>query len=230
MNLGTGLFVADRFRIPTPQPSTPSSLISAVSSIVEHHAWSGPIGVTIPAVVVDGIVRTAANIDERWIGFDAQTSMSETLGVPVAVLNDADAAGLAEVRYGGHDIENGVVLLLTFGTGIGSALINNGDLVPNTEFGRLAFRGTTAEEYVSTRSVKRDATDLEAWATRVNDYFGYIDRILSPRTIIVGGGISKRFHEFSALLDTEAEIEPARLRNDAGIVGAAMMIANKELQ
>jgi polyphosphate glucokinase len=151
--------------------------------------------------------------------------MSESLEIPVTIINDADAAGLAEARYGEHGVNDGVVLVLTFGTGIGSALINNGVLVPNTEFGHVLLHGMLAEEYAAGRLVKRDNMDIDWWAGRVNEYLQHIETVLTPRKIIIGGGISKRFEEYADLLDTRADVEPARLRNNAGIVGAAMIAA-----
>lgn len=228
VDLASGELAGERHRIATPKPSTPDAVITAVSEIVTFHDWTGSVGVTVPSVVIDGIVQTAANIDERWVGFEAESVISEELGVPVTVLNDADAAGLAEARYGFHDTDHGVVLLLTFGTGIGSALINDGVLVPNTEFGHLQFRGMEAEEYAAGRLVKRDNMEIDWWAERVNELLQHIDVILSPTKVIFGGGISKRFEEFSHRLHTRAEVVPARLRNNAGIVGAAMVAAAEE--
>jgi polyphosphate glucokinase len=228
VDLATGELTGDRYRIPTPRHATPDAAVDVVQKIVDHHGWDGPLGVTIPGVVVDGVVLTAANIDSDWVGLDAQSLMTDRLGLPVTVLNDADAAGIAEVRFGRHDATSGVVLLLTFGTGIGSALINDGVLVPNTEFGHLEFKGQMAEEYAAGRLVKRDYMEIGWWAERVNDYLQYMDLILSPRIVIIGGGISRRFEEFSHQLDTRALVVPARLRNDAGIVGAAMTAASEE--
>lgn len=228
VDLDTGKLLAKRFRLRTPRPATPGSVIETIRSIVEHHAWRGPVGVTIPGVVVHGVVRSATNFDAGWDGFDARRIMSAQLGVPVTVLNDADSAGLAEIRYGGHDAKEGVVLMLTFGTGIGSALFHDGVLIPNTEFGQLEFRGVTAEEYAAGRLMKRDRRDIEWWATHANQFLNHMDSIFSPRLIIFGGGISKRFEEFDDVFDTRADVVPARLRNNAGIVGAAMTAATEE--
>ncbi len=228
VDLATGALARTRLRVPTPSKSTPANVIETVRTVVEHHQWNGPLGVTIPSVVINGIVRTAANIDPGWIDFDAATVLSETLGAPVTVMNDADAAGMAEVRYGQHEASDGVVLVLTFGTGIGSALIHNNVLVPNTEFGHLELHGMDAEKYAAGRLVKRDNADIEWWAGRVNDFLQHIEVILSPDKIVFGGGISKRFEEFSDLIETRAEVVPARLRNNAGIVGAAMVAAPRE--
>ncbi len=229
VDLSTGQLAGDRYRVPTPDPATPDAVIDAVVRVVDHHRWDRPLGVTIPGVVNEGVVLTAANIDSAWIGFNAQSHITDRLGLPVTILNDADAAGIAEVRFGHHDASHGVVLLLTFGTGIGSALINNGVLVPNTEFGHLEFKGGTAEEYAAARRVKRGDMDIGRWAQRVNEFLKHMDVVVSPRIVIIGGGISRRFEEFRDRLDTRALVVPARLRNNAGIVGAAMDAAPKEL-
>lgn len=223
VDLTTGELAADRLRIPTPSPSSPRNVVDAVREVVQGHEWNGPLGVTVPGVVIRGTVLTAANIDSGWVGFEAEAAISDSLGLPVTVVNDADAAGIAEVEYGDHDAHDGVVLVLTFGTGIGSALVHNGVLVPNTEFGHLEFHGMAAEEYAAGRLVKRDKMDIDWWATRVNEFLQHMELILSPTRIVFGGGISKRFEEFSSLIETRAEVVPARLRNNAGIVGAAMV-------
>lgn len=229
VDLATGELASKRFRVDTPDPSTPGAVITAVGEILARYSWNDPVGVTIPATIVDGVVYTAPNIDDGWIGLDARTTMNDQLGLQVSVINDADAAGLAEFRYGQHKNLQGVVLVLTFGTGIGSALFNNGDLLPNTEFGHLEFHGMIAEAYAAGRLVKRDNMDIEWWAVRVNEYLQYVETVLTPNMIIVGGGISKRFDEFAPFLDTRAVVVPARLRNNAGIVGAAMISAPEEL-
>lgn len=225
VDLAGGQLAAPRMRIPTPKPSTPYAVIEAIAEIVSGHGWSGPIGVTVPGVVLDGVVQTAANISEDWIGFDAATVLSERLGMPVKVLNDADAAGLAEVTYGAAKGEKGVVLLLTFGTGIGSAYLHEGTLIPNTELGHLKFKGGIAEEYAAGRLVKRGDIEIEWWARRVDEFLDYLDDLFWPDLFVFGGGISKRFEDYSHLLDTRARIVPAKLRNQAGIVGAALAAA-----
>jgi polyphosphate glucokinase len=228
VDLGNGSLTGERSRIPTPQPATPKGVVEAIQEIITEHSWQNPLGVTIPGVVLNGVVLTVGNIDHQWIDLDAQDFMSESLQLPITVINDADAAGLAEARYGEHGVNDGVVLVLTFGTGIGSALINNGVLVPNTEFGHVLLHGMLAEEYAAGRLVKRDNMDIDWWAGRVNEYLQHIETIVTPQKIIIGGGISKRFEEFADLLDTRADLEPALLRNNAGIVGAAMIAALEE--
>lgn len=228
VDVTSGKLASDRHRIPTPQPSTPDAVIDVVSDIVRFHEWSGPIGVTVPSVVMDGVVMTAANIDDGWIDFDAAAALSEALGRDVVVLNDADAAGMAEVRHGAARDTSGVCIVLTFGTGIGSAIINDGVLVPNSELGHLHFRGMEAEEYAAGRLVKRENMDIDWWSERVNELLQHIDLILSPRTIVFGGGISKRFAIIAPHLRTRATVVPAQLRNNAGIVGAAMAATGRE--
>lgn len=222
VDLSTGELTSERHRIDTPDVSSPDRILDVVSRIVAFHDWRGPVGITFPGVVLDGVVWTAANVDDRWIGYDAQANFREALDDPVVVLNDADAAGLAEARYGAARDRRGVCLVLTFGTGIGSALLHDGVLVPNSELGHLEFKGMAAEEYAAGRLVKRENMDIDWWADRVNELLGHIERILTPKTIVFGGGISKRFETIDHHLHTRAEVVPAQLRNNAGIVGAAM--------
>jgi len=222
VDLSTGSIAADRARVPTPDPSTPPAVLEAVQQLVDADESNGAVGITIPGVVVSGVVRTASNIDKAWVSLDARRMFSESLARPVTVLNDADAAGVAEARFGAGKDVKGVVLLLTFGTGIGSALLVDGVLVPNTELGHLEFKGDIAEGYAAGRLVKRESKSIEWWARRVDELLTYIELLLSPNRIIIGGGISKRFEEFVGFLHTDAELVPAGLRNNAGIVGAAM--------
>jgi polyphosphate glucokinase len=221
VDVETGALVGERLRIPTPQPSTPSAVASAIVEIVQAHGWSGPVGVTIPGVVRAGVIETAANIDNEWVGLDAAAMLTERLEMPVTILNDADAAGLAEARYGAAAGVDGVVILLTFGTGIGSAYLHNGRLTPNTELGHLIFRGQKAEHYAAGRLVKRGDLDIDWWAARVNELLAYIEELFWPDLFVVGGGISKRFESYSHQFTTQARIVPAVLRNQAGIVGVA---------
>jgi len=229
VDLTVGELTTTRKRITTPQPSTPEAVIGVVGELIGHHEWDGPVGITVPSVVIDGVVRSAANIDDAWIDFDAQTAFEHSLDLPVAVINDADAAGLAETRYGAAKGHRGVCLLLTFGTGIGSALLNDEVLSPNSELGHLKFRGMEAEQYAAARLVERDNMNIDWWASRVNEFLQHLDLVLTPQTIVFGGGISKRFDDFSHLFDTRAEIVPAALRNNAGIVGAAMAAAERTI-
>lgn len=222
VDLTTGTLAAERTRIPTPKPATPDAVADAIVAIVETHEWSGPIGVTVPSVVINGVVKTAANIDPGWVDVDVASLLTERLGTPVTVLNDADAAGLAEVTYGAAKGEQGVVLLLTFGTGIGSAYLHHGQLIPNTELGHLIFKGQQAEHYAAGRLVKRGDLEIDWWAQRVDELLDYLDDLFWPDLFVFGGGISKRFEAYAHLLTTRAPVVPAVLRNQAGIVGAAL--------
>ncbi len=221
VDLTTGTLVGKRTRIPTPQPSTPAAVTETIAEIVARHGWHGPIGVTVPGVVQNGIVETAANIDAGWVGLDAAAALSDRLEMRVTVLNDADAAGLAEARFGAARDESGVVILLTFGTGIGSAYLYEGRLIPNTELGHLRFKGQKAEQYAAGRLVKRDEMEIDWWAERVDEVLVYIEELFWPDLFVFGGGISKRFETYSHHFSTRARIVPAALRNKAGIVGAA---------
>lgn len=222
VDVGSGELTSKRHRIETPSESSPDNVTEVVAEIIDHHGWSGVIGVTFPGVVVDGVVRTAANVDDRWIGYDAQSALRARFGDRLVVVNDADAAGLAEARYGAARGRTGLCIVLTFGTGIGSAMLLDGELVPNSELGHLEFNGMAAEEYAAGRLVKRDHMDIDWWAERVNELLVHIERILTPSTIVFGGGISKRFETIDHHLDTRCLVVPAQLRNNAGIVGAAM--------
>lgn len=220
--------VAKRHRIPTPQPATPDAIADVICQILDYFSWEGAVGCTFPAIVKSGVVLSAANVDESWIGVDAAALFSETTGRRVHVLNDADAAGIAEMDAGAAKGVKGVVVLLTFGTGIGSAVFIDGTLVPNTEFGHIEFKGDIAERYAAARLVEDEDPDdgeilvLDEWAQRVNEYLHYLDRVCSPDLFVIGGGISKQFDGFSRYLDTTVPVVPAEMRNDAGIVGAAL--------
>src|ERR1700743_2684659 len=214
----------DRLRIPTPQPSTPDALADVVADIVKQFDWGGPVGITLPCVIKKGTAQTAANVDKQWIGTDAQALFAERLGKApsqVTVLNDADAAGLAEMRYGIGAGRDGVVVLLTFGTGIGSALFHDGKLVPNTEFGHLEVDGHDAEKRAAA-SVKDDKNlSWSEWAHRVSKYLRTLEGLIWPDRVIAGGGVSKKADHWLPLLDVRTEVVAAALKNDAGIVGAA---------
>ena len=220
-----GVLVEERHRIPTPQPATPKAVAKTMHEVMKAHGWEGALGCTVPGRVVHGVVETAANIDDSWIGTDAEKLFSKTCGVPVAVLNDADAAGLAEVRFGAGKGANGTVLLLTFGTGIGSALFTDGVLVPNTEFGHIKYDKRIAEPVAADSIRTKEHLSWERWAKkRVQPVLEMYEFLLSPDLIIVGGGVSKpdRWERFGPLLKTKARIVPAALGNEAGIVGAAL--------
>jgi polyphosphate glucokinase len=221
VDLATGKRLLKRKRIPTPRPSTPEAMYSVMQELVGFFEWEGPIGCALPSVVRAGVVYTAANIDGSWIGRNAAADLTQLLGSPVSVLNDADAAGIAENTFGAARDLAGVVIILTLGTGIGSALFADGILVPNTELGHLEFKGGDAEDYAAARLVT-DRLDQVSWARRLNEYLQYVESVLAPDHFILGGGISKNFDQYSSLLETRASIRPARFRNRAGIIGAAL--------
>jgi polyphosphate glucokinase len=224
VDLDVGKLVGDRVRIPTPDPSKPESVADVVKKIVDEFGWSGPLGVTLPAVIKHGVAHTAANIDKTWLGTDAAALFAERLGREqheVVVLNDADAAGVAEISYGWPDDQKGVVVLLTFGTGIGSALFLDGKLIPNTEFGHLEVDGHDAETRAAA-SVKEDKElTWEEWSHRVSRYIRSLEDLIWPDLIIAGGGVSKKADKWLPLLNVRTKVVAAELRNDAGIVGAA---------
>jgi polyphosphate glucokinase len=223
VDLAAGRFTHDRLRIDTPRPAAPKPVADVVRTIVKRFDWSGPVGVTFPGVVAGGVTRSAANVDKRWIGLDADALFTETTGCPVTVLNDADAAGVAEMTFGAGRGKGGVVLVLTFGTGIGSALFVDGTLVPNTELGHLELGGKDAEHRASAQVREVKGLSWEKWAERVEAYLRHIDALFSPGLIIIGGGVSKKSDRFLPLIHgVTAEVVPAALHNDAGIIGAAM--------
>lgn len=218
----TGALVTKRRRLETPQPATPDAVFDTIMRVVGDEEWEGPLGAAIPAVVVGGLALTAANIDPSWIGTDVRHELAERSGREVVVLNDADAAGLAEVRFGAGKGVEGVVIVLTFGTGVGSGLFVDGRLVPNTELGHMEFAGDIAERTTAARLVERDEVSLKKWTKTVSRYLTLVHRVFSPQLIVFGGGISKRFDEIVPWLDAECAVVPAELRNNAGIVGAAV--------
>ncbi|MDH6123170.1 polyphosphate--glucose phosphotransferase [Kitasatospora sp. GP82] len=226
VDLARGELAEERYKVLTPHPASPEAVASAVCEVVRHFGHQGPVGLTFPAVVVGGHTRTAANVDQGWVGLDAQELFRQALDLPTVVLNDADAAGLAEITYGAGRDQGGVVLVLTFGTGIGSGLFVDGVLVPNTELGHLELRGKDAERRASAAARERHDLSWAEWAVRVDEYLDLVERLFSPQLIVIGGGVSRKHEKFLPLLkQREAAVVPARLRNDAGIVGAAMAAA-----
>ena len=224
VDLEVGDWATERLKIETPQPATPEAVIEVVAQIAEHFAEAtgdSPVGVTIPGIVRHGVVGSAANIDPSWVGTDAQAEISERLGRPVSVLNDADAAGVAELHFGAAKDAPGLVLVATLGTGIGSALLVDGVLVPNTELGHLEIDGHNAESRASAAAKTREDLSYKDWAVRLQRYFSHVERLFSPDLIVVGGGISRKSEKFLPLLDLQAPIIPAQLLNRAGIIGAA---------
>lgn len=226
VDVANGELTAERFRIPTPQPSTPAAVADGVAEIARHFRWQGPIGCTFPAIVRHGVVYSAANVDKSWIGTDGQALFAERTGCPVVLQNDADAAGIAEMRFGAGQGKEGLVMMLTFGTGIGSALFYNGVLIPNSELGHLEVRGKDAEDRASDRVRKDKDLTWEKWAERVNEYLARLDLLFSPDLYIIGGGISKKQDKFLHLLSTQTPVMMAEMLNEAGIVGAALAAAD----
>jgi polyphosphate glucokinase len=225
VDLATGTLTAERHKILTPRPATPEAMAPVVAELVRHFDWSGPIGVTFPGVVRHGVVHSAANVDKAWLDTDADELFTKEVGTDVHVVNDADAAGLAEVRYGAGRDRRGVVLVLTFGTGIGSGLFVDGVLVPNTELGHIEVDGHDAESRAAASVREREDLSWKDWAKRVQRYLEAVVKLLSPELIIVGGGASRKADKWVPLLDVGTEIVPAALENEAGIVGAALLTA-----
>ena len=221
----TGQLLADRHRIVTPRPATPQAVAAVVGEVASFFDWKEATGATFPAVMKNGVACTAANVDPSWIGTDAGKLFSDAIGAPVTVLNDADAAGVAEMEFGAGKGVSGVVIMVTLGTGIGSAVFLDGKLVPNTELGHLKMGNKDAER-VAAESV-REAKQLswKQWAKRLDAYFQYLEALFSPDLIIVGGGVSKKSGKFLPLISTRVDIVPAQLLNEAGIVGAAVAAA-----
>ncbi|MGC5586085.1 polyphosphate--glucose phosphotransferase [Ornithinimicrobium sp. W1679] len=224
VDLEKGAFATDRVRIDTPDDATPEAVAEIVAQIIDEFDEidaDSPVGITVPAVVHHGVVRTAANIDPSWIGTDADALFSRHLERPVHVVNDADAAGVAEMHYGAGRGNDGVVLLTTLGTGIGSALFRGGELLPNTELGHLELDGHDAETRAASSAREEEDLSWEEWAERLQRYYSHVENLLWPDLIIVGGGVSKKAHKFLPLLHLRAPVVAAELRNDAGIIGAA---------
>jgi polyphosphate glucokinase len=224
-----GELVAPRLRVVTPMPSSPAKIVPAIVRTVGRSVKAAgsvppgtPVGIGVPCVVIDGVTKTAANIDAAWVDFDAGGALEGALKRPVVVLNDADAAGLAEMRFGAGAGEPGVVFVLTLGTGVGSGLFNDGVLVPNTELGHMEIRGRDAERRSAAAARTRRGLSWKAWASDLDEHLQAIDKLFWPNLIILGGGVSKQPEKFIPRLTVRPRVVPAKLRNDAGIVGAAM--------
>ena len=225
VNVETGELTGERFRIPTPPGATPADVSDTVAKVASHFAWSGPIGCGFPAVVRGGHVLTAANVSKTWIGQDAVHLFEAATGCQVSVVNDADAAGYAEMCFGAGKGRNGVVLIATLGTGIGTALFIDGRLVPNTELGHIEMNGKDAEKQAAASVRERKGLSWKKWAKRLNEYLLHMERYLWPDLIILGGGVSKKSEKFFPHLQTKTEVivVPAQMRNEAGIIGAAYL-------
>lgn len=225
VDLATGELAADRLRIPTPQPSTPDGVAGVVEQVLDHFCWDGPFGCTFPAVVAHGVVRTAANVDDAWIGTDAHAVLRARTGRTPMMVNDADAAGVAEARFGAARDVAGLVLVATLGTGIGTALIHDGRLLPNTELGHLEIDGQDAETRAADSARDREDLSWEEWAGRLTRYLAVVEDLLWPDLIVLGGGVSKKADRWLPHVRSRAAIVAAGLRNEAGIVGAALLAA-----
>jgi polyphosphate glucokinase len=218
----TGALLAPRIRLPTPRSAKPGAVAKAVAQVGQHFDWQGPVGCGFPAAMRDGVALTAANIHKKWIGTDAAALFAEATGCPTCVLNDADAAGLAEMAFGAGQGRKGVVLIVTVGTGLGTALFTDGHLLPNTELGHIEIRGEDAEVWATDAARKREKMSWKEWATHLDEYLRALERLLWPGLIILGGGVSKKSERFFPYLTVQAEVVPALLLNEAGIVGAAL--------
>lgn len=223
VDLATGELAAERVRIDTPKPATPAAMADVARALVQHHNWDGPVGICMPTVVAHGIVRSAANIDKSWIDVDADALFTAAIGAPVAVTNDADAAGAAEMTWGVGRGRRGVVICLTFGTGIGSGLFVDGVLAPNTELGHLELDGYDAELKAAASARGRDNIGWKEWAGRVDRYLKHVVMLFSPELLILGGGASKLPEKWVPRLDPGCEVAVAAMANNAGIAGAAQL-------
>ena len=228
VDVEAGEMISDRHRIPTPQPATPEACIDVIRQIQQHFDYEGPMGVAYPGVIQKGHTMTAANMHQGWIGFNAAEEISKVSGGPVRMMNDADAAGLAEARFGAGKGHQGVILVLTIGTGLGSCLVTDGELVPNTEFGHLFMaNGKECEHYASDAVRKNEDLTWDEWGRRFNEVLNYYEALMWPDLIILGGGASKKMDKYGEHIDVRAEVVPAQLRNQAGIVGAAVFAARQ---
>jgi polyphosphate glucokinase len=222
VDTASGKLLAKRTRVKTPQPATPQAVARAVCDIARHFKWRGPIGCAVPAVVKGGRLRTAANISPLWVGVNAAALLRKQTGCPVSVINDADAAGYAEMHFGAGRDREGLVIMVTLGTGIGTALFMNGHLVPNTELGHLTLRGRDAETWAAESVREKKELGWKKWARRLDAYLRLLQSYFWPDLFIIGGGVSKKWRKFVPHLTLATPVVPARLRNEAGIVGAAL--------
>ena len=222
VNVESGELLRERVRVPTPEAATPEEMVAAATEVISLSEWTGPVGCGFPGVVKEGIIHTAANVANQFIGFDLQTRLQRELGTPVRIVNDADAAGLAEMRWGAGRGVEGMVLMLTIGTGIGTALFIEGKLVPNTELGHIELHGREAELWAADRVRKVEDLSWKKWSTRIGEYLQKMEALLWPDLIIVGGGVSKKAEKFLPRIETRTRVVPAEMLNTAGIAGAAL--------
>lgn len=226
VDVADGSLITERARVDTPQPATPEACSSAVREMVDGYDYDGPIGVGFPAVIRRGVVETANNIDPTWIGVEVEELFAVTTGSEVVVLNDADAAAIAEARFGTAAGVPGLVLTITFGTGIGSGLLVDGELVPNLELGQIEFEGhVPAESYFSARARRREDLEWRDWGARANRYLRHVNQVFNPDLIVLGGGLTKYWDNFRTSLDEQLPLLPAAMGNNAGLVGAALWVS-----
>jgi polyphosphate glucokinase len=229
VNLADGTLIGERFRLDTPQPATPEAVSHTVGEIARQFDYEGPFGCAFPGVVTHGTVHTAANVDESWVGVSLVDAVSGQVPGPVTALNDADAAGLAEVRYGAGQGHPGLIIVVTFGTGIGTALIHDGVLIPNAELGHIEIDGHDAETRAAASARDREGLNWEQWSKRANRYLSHLENLLWPELFIFGGGITKNPHKWVPHLKTRTPVKVAAMRNNAGIVGAALAAREQQL-
>lgn len=222
VDLEKGELTTERFRLLTPKPATPEAVAKTVAEVVKHFGYEGRVGCTFPAVVKHGVVHTASNVDKSWIGTDARAAFEEATGCTFTITNDADCAGVAEMRFGAGVGRMGVVIVATLGTGIGTAVFHDGKLIPNTELGHIEIRGKDAEDRAADSVREAKKLDWKQWAKRVDEYLDQLERLMWPDLVIIGGGVSKKGEKFIPLLTPRCEVVAAKLLNEAGIVGAAL--------
>lgn len=228
VNAETGMVLVERYRIKTPEGAETGPVVESIARLARHFAWTGPIGVGFPAPIKHGVVKMAANISSAWVGVNADELLGQATGCPVTVINDADAAGLAEITFGAGKGARGVVIMVTLGTGIGTAIFSDGKLLPNTEFGHLMIDRHEAEARASDAARQRDELSWKKYAKRLNRYFNEMEKLFWPDLFILGGGISKYHEKYLPLLKVETPIVPAQFLNEAGIVGAALAAHREE--
>lgn len=223
VDVETGEFKGERYRLETPEQAKPNDVAETVANVVKHFDYEGPVGVGFPAVIRGGTVYTAANIDAEWIGTAGENLLSKATDCPVYMLNDADAAGIAEMKFGvGRENPRGVIMMITIGTGLGTAIFVDGKLVPNTELGHIEIRGKDAEKRASDAARQKKDMSWEEWGGKFNEYLNNLERLFWPDMFVLGGGTSKLFHKYEQYLNLKARVVPAQLLNQAGIIGAAL--------
>lgn len=223
----TGELKTERHRIETPQPATPGAVHKVIMAIINHFNWNGKVGIGVPAVIKNGVVLTAANIDKSWIGYPANRLLSENTGCEVECINDADAAGIAEIHFGAGAKVKGVVFLLTVGTGIGTVMFVDKHLVPNLELGHLIFKNKTVEKFTADSVRKKKDLSWKEWGKRLNESLDYYEQMFNPNLFIIGGGVSRKMEKFDEYIKIDTPVLPAQMQNNAGIIGAAVHLVKK---